>query len=508
MIDHDRIESAALRSKVMSAEAAAELIQPGTTVGVSGFAGAGYPKAVPAALAARIKKSGREGMPFRISLWTGSSTGPEVDGGLAAVDGISFRMPFCSDNDLRIKINKGEVEYIDTHLGSAASITASGVMGSLHTALIEVTAIRKDGSLVPSSSVGNNQAWLDQAKQVILEVNSWQCADFDGMHDIYTILPPPQTKPIPILKPDDRIGNKYFSVDPGKIVAIVETDVSDRNSPLAPPSDMPTRIANNVVEFLQSEVRQGRLPAGLHPLQVGVGSIADAVLTVLGKSSFEGMTAYTESVSDGVLDLLDRKKLHAVSATAFSLSSEGVRKLNADMKEYRSRIILRPQDISNNLEVIRRLGCIAINPLVELDLYGCVNTTHIMGSWIMTGIGGTGDFARGAALSIFMTSSIAQGGKISTIVPMCSHVNHASQEVMVVVTEQGVADLRGKSPKQRAETIINSCAHPSYRPLLLDYYRRAKKTAIGLHEPCMLDEALSWHTRFSKTGTMHRKQLS
>ncbi len=505
MVDHGRIEAPALRSKVMSAEAAAALIQPGTTAGVSGFAGAGYPKAVPSALAARIKKSTKDGMPFRINLWTGSSTGPELDGGLAAIDGIGFRMPFQSDQYLREKINKGETEYVDTHLGSAAAIAASGVMGQLHTAIIEVTAIQKDGSLVPSSSVGNNQAWLDQAKQVILEVNSWQPAEFDGMHDIYTFLPPPQTEPIPIRTPGDRIGNKYFSVDPSKIAAIVETEIPDRNSPLAPPNDVSTKIARNIVDFLGNEVRQNRLPAVLPPLQFAVGAVGDAILAALGKSSFEGMTAYTEAVSDGVLDLIDRKKLHAVSATALSLSSEGVRKFNAGMKEYRNHIVLRPQNISNSLEVIKRLGCIAMNPLIEVDLYGSANTTHVMGSWIMTGIEGASDFARGGALSIFMTPSIAQGGKISTIVPMCSHIDHASQDVMVVVTEQGVADLRGKSPKQRAETIINNCSHPSYRPLLQDYYRRAKKMGTALHSPSMLDEALSWHVRFSKTGTMIRR---
>ncbi len=505
MIDHGRIACDALRAKVTGAEEAAELIQPGTTVGVSGFTGAGYPKAVPKALAARIRKESRDGIPFRVNLWTGASTGPELDGALAAVDGIGFRMPFQSDPYLRDRINKGETEYVDTHLGSAAAITASGVMGPLHTALVEVTAVRRDGSLVPSSSVGNNQAWLDQAKQVVLEVNSWQSADIEGMHDIHTVLPPPHTRPIPILRPGDRVGSKYLSVDPAKIVAVVETDIPDRNSPLAPPDDASDRIARNIVDFLANEVRLGRLPPELPPLQLGMGGMANAVLAALGKGTFENMTAYTEVVQDGIVDLIDRGRLTAASATALSLSSDRARRVHAGMREYRNRIVLRPQDVANSPEVIRRLGCVAMNPMIEVDLYGCVNATHVMGSWMMNGIGGSGDFARAAAVSIFMTPSVAQGGKLSAIVPVCSHVDHGAQDVMVVVTEQGLADLRGKSPKQRAETLINNCAHPHYRPLLLDYYKRAKKTSTSLHAPCMLDEAFSWHDRFVKTGTMMRR---
>jgi succinyl-CoA:acetate CoA-transferase len=505
VIDHGRIECDVLRGKVMTAEAAVELITPGTTIGVSGFTGSGYPKAVPQALAAGIKTKSREGMPFRVNLWTGSSTGPEVDGALAAVDGIAFRMPFQSDPYLRDRINKGETEYVDNHLSCAAPIAASGSMGPLHTALIEVTAIRKDGKLVPSSSVGNNQSWLYQAKQVILEVNSWQSADLEGMHDIYTIARPPHTRPIRIQKPDDRIGVHHLAVDMEKVVAVVETDIADRNSPLAPPDPVSLRIAANIINFLSNEVRQGRLPASLLPLHLGIGAVSNAVLAGLKDAQFESMTAYTEVVQDGMLDLLDCGKLSMVSATALSFSHDHARAFNADAKKYRNRIVLRPQDVSNSPEVIRRLGCIAMNPFLELDIYGFVNSTHVMGSWMMNGIGGSGDFARSASLSLFMGPSVANGGKISAIVPMCSHMDHAAQDVMVVVTEQGVADLRGKSPKQRAETIINNCAHPDYRPLLLDYYKRAKKTSTGLHAPCMLDEVFSWHDRFVKTGTMLRR---
>ena len=74
--------------------------------------------------------------------------------------------------------------------------------------------------------------------------------------------------------------------------------------------------------------------------------------------------------------------------------------------------------------------------------------------------------------------------------------------VHVIVTEQGLADLRGLSPKQRAEVIIETCAHPDYRPALRDYYARAMAGSFGKHAPNLLGEALSWHERFVETGSM------
>src|SRR5690606_35132144 len=246
----------------------------------------------------------------------------------------------------------------------------------------------------------------------------------------------------------------------------------------------------------------GRLPASLLPIQSGVGNIANAVLTGLIDCPFEPMTAYTEVIQDGMLALMRAGKLRIASATAFSLSPDAAHALNAEMAAYRERIVLRPQEISNHPEVIRRLGCLAMNGMIEADIYGNVNSTHIMGSRIQNGIGGSGDFARNAYVSIFMSPSTAKGGRISAIVPQVPHVDHIMQDVMVVVTEQGLADLRGLSPKQRAELIIANCAHPEYRPLLADYYRRARTDAYGQQSPSLLGEALSWHQRYVDTGDM------
>jgi succinyl-CoA:acetate CoA-transferase len=500
---HDRIRNPALKSKVATAEEAAALIRPGSTVGMSGFTGAGYPKAVPRALAARMDAAHARGEPFRVRVWTGASTGPELDGVLARADGVEFRLPYNSDPVAREKINAGQMEYLDMHLSQVAPMAWQGFLGPLDTAVIEVTAVREDGALVPSSSIGNNKTWLDRASQVILEVNRWQNDALEGMHDIYygTALPPNRV-PIPLVRPDDRIGEHAFRCDPAKIVAIVETEAPDRNAPFDAPDAGAAAIAGHLIEFLKHEVDKGRLPRALLPLQSGVGNTANAVLSGLMDAPFEPMTAYTEVLQDGMLQLLEAGKLTVASATAFSLSPEAAADLNARMAEFRSKIILRPQEISNHPEVIRRLGCIAMNGLIEADIYGNVNSTHVMGSRIQNGIGGSGDFARNAFISIFMTKSVAKGGKISTIVPHASHVDHITQDVQVIVTEQGLADLRGLSPKQRAQVIIGNCAHPDYRDALADYHRRALEGAYGRQTPVLLDEALSWHQRFVTTGSM------
>ncbi|AYG96178.1 acetyl-CoA hydrolase/transferase family protein [Brevundimonas naejangsanensis] len=498
-----RVRNAALKSKIMSAQDAAALIPAGATVGMSGFTGSGYPKEVPLALAARIEAEHAKGNPFRLKIWTGASTGPELDGALAKADGIEFRLPYNSDPIARERINKGEMEYLDMHLSQVAPAAWQGFLGPLDTAVVEVSGIREDGTLIPSSSVGNNKTWLDRAERIVLEVNSWQNAALDGMHDIYygTALPPNRV-PIPLTKPTDLIGETGFRVDPAKIVAIVETDAPDRNLPFAAPDETATAIAGHLIEFLKHEVKRGRVPASLLPLQSGVGNVANAVLAGVAASPFENLTAYTEVLQDGMLDLLDSGKLTVASATAFSLSPEAAADLNSRMDQFRGKIILRPQEISNHPEIIRRLGCIAMNGLIEADIYGNVNSTHVMGSRIQNGIGGSGDFARNAYISCFVTPSTAKGGKISAIVPMASHVDHITQDVQVIVTEQGLADLRGLSPKQRARVIIANCAHPDYRDMLQDYYDRAMMGSYGLQTPHLLTEALSWHQRFIETGSM------
>ena len=347
-------------------------------------------------------------------------------------------------------------------------------MGKLDLALIEVTAVLEDGRVIPSTSVGNNQTWIECADKVILEVNSAQPMELEGMHDLYYGLgKPPYREPIPLTSVSQRIGDPYLKIPLEKVIAVVRTDAPDRSTAFKAPDENSKRIAGHMLEFLGWEVKKGRLPESLLPLQSGVGNIANAVLYGLEEGPFEGLTAYTEVIQDGLVSLLESGKMTCASATAFSLSPEGTAKFMPKIGEFRDRIVLRSQEISNHPGIIRRLGVIAMNGMIEADIYGNVNSTHIMGSSIMNGIGGSGDFARNGFMSIFMAPSMAKGGTISTIVPMVSHVDHTEHDVSVVVTEQGLADLRGLSPTQRAKLVIENCSHPDYRAELLDYFKRS-----------------------------------
>ena len=502
-----RVLNARLAEKIMRAEEAAALIGSGDQVGMSGFTGSGYPKEVPIALARRIAEAQIHGNKFQVSVFTGASTGPELDGALALAGGVNLRLPYQSDPETRKRINAGEMEYMDIHLSHVAQFVEYGFLGKLDVALIEVAAVLEDGRLVPSSSIGNNKTWIDQTERVILEVNSWQPLALEGMHDIYYGLqPPPNRGPIPLVQPGQRIGSPYLEVPPEKVVAIVVTDSPDRNSPFKAPDAASKQIAGHILEFLSWEVQKGRMPANLLPLQSGVGNIANAVLFGLEEGPFEGLTSYTEVIQDGMIRLLKSGKLTCASATAFSLSPEMLTEVNADMKSYRERIVLRPQEISNHPELIRRLGVIAMNAMIEADIFGNVNSTHVMGSRIQNGIGGSGDFARNGYLSIFMAPSTAQKGMISTIVPMVSHVDHTEHDVQVVVTERGLADLRGLSPRQRARLIIEKCANPDYKGTLLDYLSCAERLSYGKHTPHLLTEALGWHSRYLRSGSMRIKE--
>ena len=245
------------------------------------------------------------------------------------------------------------------------------------------------------------------------------------------------------------------------------------------------------------------MPPALLPIQSGVGNVANAVLAGLDDSEFTDLVAFTEVLQDGMLDLLDSGTLRETSATSFGLSSDGVRRFVAGIDDYKGRILLRSEEISNHPELVRRLGVLAMNGMIEADIYGNVNSTHVMGSAIMNGIGGSGDFARNAFCNFFLSPSTAKGGAISAIVPMVSHVDHTEHDVHVVVTEQGLADLRGLAPRDRAPRIIEGCAHPSFRDQLRDYFDRALAARPkARHTPHLLDEALSWHQRYLDSGSM------
>ncbi|WP_080796600.1 acetyl-CoA hydrolase/transferase family protein [Corynebacterium pacaense] len=498
----DRIASEKLRSKIKSAEEAAQFVNHGDKVGLSGFTGAGYPKALPTAIANRAKQAHSAGEEYAIDVYTGASTAPDCDGVLAEADAIRFRMPYQSDPTMRSKINEGKIAYADIHLSHSGQLVEEGFFGQLNVAIVEAVRITEEGHIVPSSSVGNNVEYLNAAERIIIEVNSWQSEHLEGMHDIWSIPKLPHRIAVPINKPGDRIGKSYIEIDTDKVVAVVETSTPDRNAPFKPVDDISKKIAGNFLDFLEGEVAAGRLSYDGYIMQSGVGNVPNAVMAGLLDSKFENIQAYTEVIQDGMVDLIDAGKMTVASATSFSLSPEYAEKMNDEAERYREYIILRPQQISNHPEVIRRVGLIATNGLIEADIYGNVNSTNVSGSRVMNGIGGSGDFTRNGYISSFITPSVAKDGAISAIVPFASHIDHTEHDVMVLISEYGYADLRGLAPRERVAKII-SIAHPDYRPLLEEYYERATSGANKfLQTPHDLATAFQFHTNLASTGSM------
>ena len=491
----DRIRHKALLGKVVTAEEAASSIKDGMTVGMSGFTRAGDAKVVPLALAERAKHED-----LKINLWTGASLGGDVDGALAESGALARRLPFQADKKLRSAINNGEVMFTDQHLSEMVELVRSGGMGKIDVAIVEAVAITEDGGIVPSTSLGNSGTFAILADKVIIELNIAQPIELEGLHDVYIPTRRPYREPVPLLKPSDRIGMNYIPIDPSKIAAIVITDKRDSTSPILPPDEETKSIAGHLIEFFKNEVKQGRLTEKLLPLQSGIGTIANAVMHGLIDSPFHSLTMYSEVLQDAVFELMEAGKMSFASASSITLSDKWSKKFFQDLDQWKQKLVLRPQEISNHPEIIRRLGIIGINTALEFDIYGNVNSTHVGGTHMMNGIGGSGDFARNGFLSVFVTKSLAKGGNISSVVPMVTHVDQTEHDVSILVTEHGLADLRGLAPRERAKVIIENLADPSYRDLLRDYYKEA--VIRGGHTPHVLEKAFALHQNLQQHGSM------
>ncbi|WP_144481298.1 acetyl-CoA hydrolase/transferase family protein [Cytobacillus oceanisediminis] len=491
----DRIRDQRLKDKVVTPEQAASFIENGMTLGLSGFTRAGDVKAVPFALVNRVNEDEN----FKVNVYTGASLGSDVDKLFAEAGILGKRLPFQADPTMRRGINQGDFLFVDQHLSHTAELIRADVM-EVDVAILEAVAISEDGMVIPTTSIGNSMAFAQNAKSIIIEINTAQTTELEGLHDLYEPGKQGERQPIPLTKPDDRIGTIGIPVDVDKIKGIVFTNQLDSPSTIVPPDEETVVMAQHLIEFLRKEVQSGRLTENLAPLQSGIGSVANAVLHGMLDSEFENLEVYSEVLQDAVFDLIDAGKVKFASCCSITLSEGKMQQVFSNFEKYREKLMMRPQEISNHPEIIRRLGLISINTALELDIYGNVNSTHVLGTKMMNGIGGSGDFARNARLAIFVTKSIAKGGNISSIVPFVSHVDHTEHDVDVIVTEQGYADLRGLAPRERVQLIIENCAHPMYREQLRAYYQEALQR--GGQTPHVLEKALSWHTNFASKGTM------
>ena len=486
-------------TKLTAAEAAA-MIKNGDNIGLSGFTPAGTPKAVTAEIAKLAKSEHEAGRPYQIGIFTGASTGLSCDGVLAQEEAIRYRAPYTTNSIFRKQVNAGKIAYNDIHLSQMAQEVRYGFLGDVDWAIIECCEITPDGKAYLTAAGGISPTVARMAKKgVFIELNAFHSKSSMGLHDVYEPLDPPYRKPIGISHVTDRIGKPYVQIDPKKIVGVIEVNLPDEARAFKDSDPVTDKIGQNVAEFLMADMKRGLIPPSFLPFQSGVGSTANAILGALGSDpSMPPFEVYTEVLQDAVVDLMTKGRVKCASTCSLTVSNDKLLEIYNNMDFFKDKLVIRPSEISNNPEVIRRLGLIAINTAIEVDIYGHANSTQICGTKMMNGIGGSGDFERNAYLSIFTCSSVAKGGAISAIVPFCSHVDHTEHDVKVVVTEQGVADLRGKSPIERAQLIIEHCAHPDYKQLLWDYL---KISEVGQSHHC-LPAALGMHDTFKRLGDM------
>lgn len=468
---------------IMSSAAAAAQIPPNATVVTSGFGSVGYPKAVPLAIADSDDQ-------HSLTVITGGSVGEEIDTKLVESGDMARRFPYLGTQTARDAANTNELAFHDRHISQLTDEVRSGQFGPIDIALIEAVAVGEDW-LIPGPCLGQTPGYIKAADRLIVEVNTAHPLTLGQVHDIYTPALPPNRDPIPLDSPTGRIGSDHVSFNPDKLTAVVKTDRRDSTYDFRDPTETDRAIAGNLGSFLSDETARNPAMSESVRIQFGVGSLGNALASTLADIDIgdRDLVYYGEVIQDGILDLLDAGRLAGASATSLALTRAGQDRFIEHIGEYSDNVVLRPSSISNGAELIERFGVVAVNSALEVDLSGQINSTHIDGTHVINGVGGSGDFNRSALVTVAALPSSARNGDISRVVPMVPHIDHTEHDIDVIVTEQGVADLRGKSPRERAVELI-SVAHPSFRDELRDYIDCGQQ--YGGHITHDLETALSW----------------
>jgi acetyl-CoA hydrolase len=490
----DRIHCPALMAKVVPVEEAVKHVKHGDVIGISGFTKSGDPKVFMPALAKHLAAHAPD---TRLTLLSGASLAEEVENPIAPF--LAFRGPYMSSSVSRKLIHSGKMNFFDQHLSIFARGMMYGFYGDIDVAVVEVSSIRSDGAIILSSSVGVSVEALARAKKIVLEVNTAQ-PDFTGYHDIV----PPATHPhvgwpIPVVNVDDRVGTPYVQIDLSKVVAVVESNIPDYPVPFKPTGPTDVKIGQQVMQFLYDCQKRFGWGERIPPIQSGVGNVANAIVGELYNSTFERMRFWTEVFQDGMLRFVENEdKFERASATAISFSKNARSEFDRLFKHIRDRLVLRPMWMSNSPELITRLFVIAMNTPIEFDIYGHVNSTHVDGSRIINGLGGSGDFLRNAYISIVHSPSVRKlkdGRVVSCVMPHVWHIDHTEHDIKCFATEQGFAPtFQLLSARHRALEIIDSCAHPHFRSLLKEYLRIAGEGDAP--RPNDLDKLKGWWTEY------------
>ncbi|KAL2275749.1 hypothetical protein FJTKL_01605 [Diaporthe vaccinii] len=520
------VASAALKARIRRPSMLNKLCHPeqllphfptGSYIGWSGFTGVGYPKKMPTYLADHVEKNNLQGK-LRYSLFVGASSGAETENRWAGLDMIERRSPHQVGKAIAKGINEGRINFFDKHLSMFPVDLVYGFYTKdkpnkkLDVVVVEATDILEDGSIVPGASVGATPELVQMADKIIIEVNT-SIPSFEGLHDITMTDLPPKRKPYLIMGVEDRIGTTSIPIDPEKVVGVLHSDYRDQTLPNSAADEGSQQIANHIIEFWTHEVKHGRLPDSLLPIQSGIGNIANAVVGGLNDSNFKNLKVWTEVIQDTFLDLFDSGKLDFATATSVRFSPDGFKRFYDNWEAYHNKLLLRSQQVSNSPEIIRRLGVIGMNTPVEVDIYAHANSTCVLGSRMLNGLGGSADFLRSSKYSIMHTPSTRPSKTdphgVSCIVPMCTHVDQTEHDLDVVVTEVGLADVRGLSPRERAHVIIDKCAHEIYRPILKEYLDKAEweclRKGMG-HEPHLLWNSFDMHKALVEEGSMAKVQ--
>lgn len=472
---------------------------------------------MPTFLADHVEKNGLQGQ-LRYTLFVGASSGAETENRWAGLNMIERRSPHQVGKAIAQGINEGRINFFDKHLSMFpvdlvyGFYTKDRPSNKIDVAVVEATAIKEDGSIVPGASVGATPELVQLADKIIIEVNT-SIPSFEGLHDITMTDLPPRRKPYLIMGVEDRIGTTSIPIDPEKVVGVIHSDYPDQTSHNTPADAGSQAIADHIIEFWTHEVKHGRLPDNLLPIQSGIGNIANAVIGGLADSNFQNLKVWTEVIQDTFLDLFDSGKLDFATATSVRFSPDGFKRFYDNWESYHNKLLLRSQQVSNSPEIIRRLGVIGMNTPVEVDIYAHANSTCVMGSRMLNGLGGSADFLRSSKYSIMHTPSTRPSKTdphgVSCIVPMCTHVDQTEHDLDVVVTEVGLADVRGLSPRERARVIIDKCAHEVYRPILKEYFEKAEWECLRKgwgHEPHLLWNSFDMHKALLEEGSMAKVQ--
>ncbi|NDJ86691.1 MAG: acetyl-CoA hydrolase/transferase family protein [Chloroflexi bacterium] len=343
---------------------------------------------------------------------------------------------FISAN-VRPAVNEGRADFTPVFLGEVPHLFSRGIL-PIDVALIQVSPPDDHGYCSFGIEVGVTKTAADAAKIIIAEVNP---------------------------KMPRTLGDSFIHVS--KLDYVVEVDYELPEIQMGGNDEVADQIAQHIAALI---------PDGAC-LQTGIGAIPDSVLKYL--SNHKDLGLHTELFSDGVIDLVEqgvmtcaRKTFHPGKMIAgFML---GTRRLY-DFVHDNPIVELHPTEYVNDpFNIAQNDNQVAINSAIEIDVTGQVCADSI-GTRFYSGVGGQVDFVRGASrskggLPIIALASTAKGGTVSRIVPTLrpgAGVVTTRNDVHYVVTEYGVANLYGRSVRERAKALID-IAHPDFREELAE----------------------------------------